>query len=247
METRHRQRALAVTLVAMSVCIHAVHAADAGKPLLAVVDFAVKGPVRERDAGGIVAGLFGSSLSEKYQVVERQQLEKVLEEQGFQMSASVDETTAVRIGKILGAGYIVLGKVSRMGKDVTVEARVVNVETGKWGERGYIVCGSLDDIPKKLPTLLSKMGLLRPTKRVISVSLRVNTSWIKLRRAQAGKGVSEDVVIHGDMIQRTLYISPDVSVSLSVTGDVNRIDVSRRVEVVKQTMRGHTNRVDGIE
>jgi len=131
------------------------------KSKLAVVDFEVKGSVSEKQAGEIVAGLFGTSLSDKYVVLERQQVSRVIDEQKFQLSDLVsDKGKVARIGQLLGAAYIVVGTVSQLGTTVTVQARVVDVTTGEWGERGYIYCEGIGEIPKNLPALLSKMKLL---------------------------------------------------------------------------------------
>ena len=146
----------------------------AGKPTLAVIDFAIKGPVQEKQAGEIVAGLFGTSLSRKYAVIERQQIHRVLDELKFQRSDLVDMTKVARLGRLLGADFIVIGTVSQLGHTVTVEARVVNVETGQWGERGFCYCTSLGEIPKNLPALLAKMkllgegGLARPLPKTVT-------------------------------------------------------------------------------
>ena len=147
----------AVVILALSCHI----ALGAQKAKLAVVDFQTKGKIEEKQAGEIVAGLFGTSLSDKYIILERQQIAKVITEQKFQLTDLVaDRNKATRIGKLLGADHIVVGTVSQLGKTVTVEARVVNVATGQWGERGYIYCKGIGEVPKNLPALLSKMKLL---------------------------------------------------------------------------------------
>ena len=146
-----------VVMLALSCQI----ALGAQKAKLAVIDFETRGKIEEEQAGEIVAGLFGTSLSDKYIILERQQIAKVITEQKFQLTDLVsDRNKARRIGKLLGADHIVVGTVSQLGKTVTVEARVVNVATGQWGERGYIYCKGIGEVPKNLPALLSKMKLL---------------------------------------------------------------------------------------
>ena len=57
-------------------------ASDSGqKPRLAVVDFVVKGDVGVKDAGASIADLLANKFdSDRYQLVERQQLEVLLKE-----------------------------------------------------------------------------------------------------------------------------------------------------------------------
>lgn len=64
-------------------------------------------------------------------LVERDRLEAVLGEQKLQQSKSVDRKTAVRVGKLLGARYLVLGSVVKLGAMVRMNARIVAVETGE--------------------------------------------------------------------------------------------------------------------
>jgi TolB-like protein len=65
-----------------------------------------------------------------YTVVERKKIEKVFEEQKFQMSGCVEECL-IEIGMLLGAKEIVIGSVGRFGSTYTISARLVNATTGE--------------------------------------------------------------------------------------------------------------------
>ena len=65
-----------------------------------------------------------------YTVVERKKIEKVFEEQKFQMSGCVEECL-IEVGVLLGAKEIVIGSVGRFGSIYTVSARLVNATTGE--------------------------------------------------------------------------------------------------------------------
>ena len=66
----------------------------------------------------------------KYEVVERALLNKVLEEQRFQVSDLVDPSKAVELGKILGADLILTGSVVKIGTSYTINGRFIDVKTG---------------------------------------------------------------------------------------------------------------------
>ena len=66
-----------------------------------------------------------------YTVVERKKIEKVIQEQKFQMSGLIDEKYLIDIGKMLGAELIVLGNVGKVGNIYTVSARIVNSKTAE--------------------------------------------------------------------------------------------------------------------
>jgi TolB-like protein len=63
-------------------------------------------------------------------VVERQRLELALEELKLGSTALVDEGTQLRIGRTLGARYMVFGTCIRLGETLRLDLRLVDVETG---------------------------------------------------------------------------------------------------------------------
>lgn len=63
-------------------------------------------------------------------VVERGQLGAVAKQQRLAMSGVVETDTVVRVGRLVGAQYFVLGAVSRFGTLLVVTARLVDVESG---------------------------------------------------------------------------------------------------------------------
>ncbi len=58
-------------------------------------------------------------LSSKFSVVERDKLNLALKEQGLATAGAVDPTTAAKVGKILGAKYIVMGGIDKFNIDTT--------------------------------------------------------------------------------------------------------------------------------
>jgi len=52
-----------------------------------------------------------------YEVIERQQLEKILKEQRLSLSGAIDETSAAEVGKILGLDVIIIGNTSYTHND----------------------------------------------------------------------------------------------------------------------------------
>jgi len=65
-------------------------------------------------------------------VVERDKINFVLKEIELQKSGAVDRSTAVRVGKILGAKYMVFGSITQLDdKHTRMVVRVVSVETSE--------------------------------------------------------------------------------------------------------------------
>lgn len=63
-------------------------------------------------------------------IVEREQLDKALGEVMLQNAKATDEATAVKVGKLVGAKTVVLGSFQQAEKEIRINARFVNVETG---------------------------------------------------------------------------------------------------------------------
>jgi hypothetical protein len=65
----------------------------------------------------------------KLVVVDRANLDRVREEQGFQLSGEVDDNSAKAIGKLLGAGAIVTGAFADLGDVYGLTLKAINIET----------------------------------------------------------------------------------------------------------------------
>lgn len=71
------------------------------------------------------------SANPSLRVVERGRIKQLLEEQDLAAAGRVDANTAARIGKLVGARYVVLGGFIDFYGDFRIDARIVNVETGE--------------------------------------------------------------------------------------------------------------------
>jgi TolB-like protein len=70
-------------------------------------------------------------LTGNFEVVERQLLNKVIEEQQLGLTGYIDDNTAVSLGQILGIDAIASGSITDLGKNVKVNARLISAESGK--------------------------------------------------------------------------------------------------------------------
>ncbi|MFQ6673409.1 MAG: CsgG/HfaB family protein, partial [Fidelibacterota bacterium] len=63
-------------------------------------------------------------------VVERGQMQEVLEEQGFQQTGCTSAECAVEVGKLLGVSQMMTGSIGKIGQSYTIDVRMFSVETG---------------------------------------------------------------------------------------------------------------------
>lgn len=118
----------ALTFAAPSV------ARAATKPTVAILYFDYQG--KDDQMGLLKKGLAQMLISdlsgsEAYQIVERDRLQEILDELKLGRSKSIDKKTAAKVGKLLGARYMVLGGYFDVMGMLRIDARVVEVETGK--------------------------------------------------------------------------------------------------------------------
>ncbi|MBN2158365.1 MAG: hypothetical protein JW807_03145 [Spirochaetes bacterium] len=115
-------------LVFILVVAQPIMAAE--KMTMAIMDFAAH-DFRRADAVK-VSELIRNELinSGAYILIERAQVDKILKEQGFQMTGCTDVTCAVQVGKLLSARKILVGSIMRIGDSIAITGRVVDVEKG---------------------------------------------------------------------------------------------------------------------
>ncbi|MEP0815201.1 MAG: hypothetical protein HRF49_11140 [bacterium] len=90
-------------------------------------------------------------------VVERGQMNKLLEEQRFQMSGFTDTSTVAEAGKIMNIQKAVVGSYQVQQSKILISARVVDVESAQ-AENSTEVNGNVDDIFSQYNTLASDIG-----------------------------------------------------------------------------------------
>ncbi|MBN2645553.1 MAG: hypothetical protein JXR59_08795 [Desulfuromonadaceae bacterium] len=106
--------------------------AEFKKSKIAVLDFSLQGSGFEtQDMGKIVAEWFITALVKegRFEVVERNLLQKILEEQKLSLSGLLDENTATKLGKILGVKVIITGTVMKLQNVTEINARIIDVES----------------------------------------------------------------------------------------------------------------------
>jgi len=102
---------------------------------IAIINFDnTSGKISESgDIGGPLRDMLITDLTgvKNLSLIDRQALEKVLDEQNLNNSTRFDQTTATKLGKILGAEVIISGTYFEFYGNLRVDAKFINVETGE--------------------------------------------------------------------------------------------------------------------
>jgi len=91
-------------------------------------------------AGSVIAELLIGELfrTGRYEIVERKLLSTMLEQHKLNMSGLVNESTARKVGRLLGVDYLVTGTVIDLGTALNVNARTISIETGSIEATGSV-------------------------------------------------------------------------------------------------------------
>lgn len=133
-----RWRPIAALTIAVGLTApHALHPQDT-RAAIGVMPFENGGSygLESEDFDAFEVGLQQMLITElavnsELRLVERSRLKSLLEEQDLGASGRVDANTAARIGKIIGAKYMIVGGFVDWYADFRIDARIVDVETGE--------------------------------------------------------------------------------------------------------------------
>ncbi|HZI42158.1 MAG TPA: CsgG/HfaB family protein [Gemmatimonadaceae bacterium] len=152
----------------------ALAVAQANNPVVAVLYFDNNSFGKDRaDYDGLGKGIADLLINDmasnaSMRVVERDRIQSILQEQSLVQTKSIDPQTAVRLGKLLGAQYMITGGFMSDGKGtLLVTSRVISVETGaitnpvKLQSKGDDVLGLIGELSTKLNTELKLPALTR--------------------------------------------------------------------------------------
>lgn len=128
---------------------------------VALFDFEVKSPVPgyEALAADVPAALAEAFLKGgAFKPIERAALEKILGEQELALSGLVDPGTAARIGKLLGARFILLGSVAIVGPQARISGRLVDTETAEisWAGSATGELSEIFEVEEELASLVEE-------------------------------------------------------------------------------------------
>jgi len=133
-----------------------------GQTQIAVVDFEALG-VSNNDARALTNRLMiEMHRTNKFKVLEREMLDKIIEEQKFQLSGCNSDQCLVELGQIANVQQIVGGSISKVGDLYSITARLISVETGE------VITSGLYDYDGKISALM-KTGMASIAAQLASI------------------------------------------------------------------------------
>lgn len=130
--------------------ILATHAFSQEKASIAVIELDAEG-IASYEARIITARIRTELFNTgKFVVLEREKVEAILKEQGFQLSGCTLNECAVKIGRLVNVQKIVTGNIGKIGNLITLSIRLVDVETG------ILLKTATEDCECSIETVLTK-------------------------------------------------------------------------------------------
>lgn len=182
-----------ISCIALFVCV-SVFAEDIMLPRLAVVEFSINDTNNQKLVNDAIAvrNQVQSNIikSGKYDVIARQEIDKLLENQKIQVSA-ISASENIKKLKLLNISYMVTGSVDALDNDYVVSISVLDVANGKFTYSDEEFIGnSASEIYKGIGTLTSRFlqGINSEGAQIVAKSqtLRTNDSGDTMIRITTG-------------------------------------------------------------
>ena len=145
-------------------------------------------------------------------VVERGQMQQILQEQDFQLTGCTTEECAVEIGQLLGVTKMLAGSIGKVGSTFSIDLRTIDVATGR------ITNSITRDYRGEIDGLLVQMSILageivdfeapetaaRPTSKIVESPGQVQRKrpslfkWAVIGAAVAGGGYLGITLLAGE-------------------------------------------------
>ena len=130
---------------------------------LAVLDFEPRG-INSLEAATLT-DRFTSEIgkTQAMTLVDRNMVEEILKEQGFQQSGCTTDECAVEVGALLGVQFMISGSIGKLGETYTIDAKMVSVESGASVEtRNVTYIGKVDGLVTEIEILAWDIMNLEP-------------------------------------------------------------------------------------
>lgn len=109
-----------------------IYAQQKKKTTTAVLTFQSKGGVTSNEASTLTDRLRTELVKlGTYTVLERGQMDEILEEQGFSIAGCTSSECAIEAGKLLGVQTMIAGDVGKVGAVLTIDVRMFDVASGR--------------------------------------------------------------------------------------------------------------------
>ncbi|MBT9546399.1 MAG: hypothetical protein IV090_13505 [Candidatus Sericytochromatia bacterium] len=128
---------------------------------IAVLDLIAKNGLTQAEASTLTDRVRSLVIRHgQYQILERENIERILKEQGFQSTQNCEDTEcSLEIGRLLAVKQIMTGSVSKLGNLYAINLRIIDVQNGRVVRDEYEDCVCLLEtvLTQSVPNVVTKI------------------------------------------------------------------------------------------
>lgn len=205
----------------MMLCLSPLIAQDL--PTVAIMEFEPSG-MSETDAANITSRFsYEFSKTNRFRITEREMMEKILDEQEFQLSGCTSSECVVEVGQLLSVQYMIAGKVTKTFNIYSLHIRLIDVESGE------ITAQVMEDYEGSVRDFIT--GTVRNAALKLAAEARISGS------GSSGE-LAKRVVTKTGQVSFTLNISPvNVFIDDNYSGENNTKTVNLSLPMGDHTIK----------
>ncbi len=243
MSIRYKSLLLLLVILVLASQTFIVQAQTPDKARIAVLPLTdTNNQAKNEGYGEAIAGMLMTELinGQVFQVVERSEIDKMMQELAFQYSGAVDAGTAKQIGVILGVDILVFGTVAKFDQVVETDIRLVDTNNGEALLAENESCKNSALIREMVVNLARKMEnrYIGREKGILKITSNPSGATVYLDDANAGETPLETVVVPG---QHTIKIFKVNFKDWEKTITVNKGENNYSADLVSLADTGDTN------
>ncbi len=147
-----------LTAFILAIGLSGLQAQETKKLRIAILDIKAGSSITQPEAETITGFLTTDMInSKKFHIIDRQNISKVLKEQGISQLGCTDSACEVQVGKLLAANKILTGKVSKFGDNYALNVFLTDVEKGTQDVADKVSSSTLEGLESSSLQLVEKL------------------------------------------------------------------------------------------
>ncbi len=164
----HRGMRLFLSALILQISLPVISPAQ-DQETMAVLDFEGRG-ISQLEAQTLTDRLTSELAKTNAMImVERNQMNEILDEQGFQQSGCTSAECAAEVGALLGVQHMISGSFGKLGNSYTIDAKMFSVETGQTEKTvSATYKGEIDGLLTEIEILAWELMSLNPPEELLA-------------------------------------------------------------------------------
>jgi sugar lactone lactonase YvrE/TolB-like protein len=200
----HRWLRPSWVILTIILALWAFDVSAAARTRIAVVDLESEGEkAKSEELGRIAAQWLATAFVNqgRFEVVERQALQEVIEEQQLGLTGVIDVNTAAQLGRVLGATYIVTGAVISHKQGIDLNVKIIETENATIKVADRLAARSVGAMSNKIGPFVAQLVSKFPLRGFI-IHEKGNTFILDVGKSVGAKvGMKFEVYREGEIIK----------------------------------------------